>query len=188
MLAQQLPGRVEDFRWKRLAAEGEFRGPSVEQGQVGFECFPAPGIVEDLEAQIGVPRHERGGSSGPAQPHQCGQRPGLISQSATPSFQPRVLHGCEILPSRPIPMRTVAQIPHRAMRIVVQEWNEKYHIQYVWGPLEQTYRFPVEGSGGLEAIQALGARLVPEVEQIFLRMKDARSASLSADSSDKPGS
>lgn len=85
-------------------------------------------------------------------------------------------------------MRTVAQIPHRAMRIVVQEWNEKYHIQYVWGPLEQTYRFPVEGSGGLEAIQALGARLVPEVEQIFLRMKDARSASLSADSSDKPGS
>ena len=83
-------------------------------------------------------------------------------------------------------MRTVAQIPHRAMRIVVQEWNEKYHIQFVWGPLEQTYRFPVEGSGGLEAIKALAGRLVPEVEQVFLRMKVARAQSLQADSPENP--
>ena len=83
-------------------------------------------------------------------------------------------------------MRTVAQIPHRAMRIVVQEWNEKYHIQFVWGPLEQTYRFPVEGSGGLEAIKALAGRLVPEVEQVFLRMKEARAQSLQADSPENP--
>jgi len=85
-------------------------------------------------------------------------------------------------------MRTVAQIPHRAMRIVVQEWNEKYHIQFVWGPLEQTYRFPVEGSGGLEAIKALAGRLVPEVEQVFLRMKEARAQSLQADSPENPES
>lgn len=83
-------------------------------------------------------------------------------------------------------MRTVAQIPHRAMRIVVQEWNEKYHIQFVWGPLEQTYRFPVEGSGGLEAIKALAGRLVPEVEQVFLRMKEARAQSLQGDSPENP--
>ena len=83
-------------------------------------------------------------------------------------------------------MRTVAQIPHRAMRIVVQEWNEKYHIQFVWGPLEQTYRFPVEGSGGLEAIKALAVRLVPEVEQVFLRMKEARAQSLQGDSPENP--
>ncbi len=83
-------------------------------------------------------------------------------------------------------MRTVAQIPHRAMRIVVQEWNEKYHIQFVWGPLEQTYRFPVEGSGGLEAIKALAGRLVPEVEQVFLRMKEARAQSLHGDSPENP--
>jgi len=79
-------------------------------------------------------------------------------------------------------MRTVAQIPHRAMRIIVQEWNEKYHIQYVWGPLEQTYRLPVEGSGGLEAVQAFGVRLIPEVQEVFLRMKDARAAALTPDS------
>ena len=79
-------------------------------------------------------------------------------------------------------MRTVAQIPHRAMRIIVQEWNEKYHIQYVWGPLEQTYRLPVEGSGGLEAVQAFGTRLIPEVQEVFLRMKDARAAALTPDS------
>ena len=85
-------------------------------------------------------------------------------------------------------MRTVAQIPHRAMRIIVQEWNEKYHIQFVWGPLEQTYRFPVEGSGGLEAIKLLAGRLVPEVEQVFLRMKEARAQSLQADSPENPGS
>lgn len=83
-------------------------------------------------------------------------------------------------------MRTVAQIPHRAMRIVVQEWNEKYHIQFVWGPLEQTYRFAVEGSGGLEAIKSLAGRLVPEVEQVFLRMKEARAQSLQADSPENP--
>ena len=74
------------------------------------------------------------------------------------------------------------------MRIVVQEWNEKYHIQFVWGPLEQTYRFPVEGSGGLEAIKALAGRLVPEVEQVFLRMKEARAQSLQADSPENPES
>ena len=75
-------------------------------------------------------------------------------------------------------MRTVAQIPHRAMRIVIQEWNDKYHIQFVWGPLEQTYRLPVEGSGGLEAVKPFGHRLMPDVEQVFLRMKEARSAAL----------
>ena len=95
VLAQQLPGRIEDFRWKRLAAEGEFRGPSVKQGQVGIQGLTAPIVVEHLETQIGVPRHEGGGAYGPAQPHQCGQRPGLIGQSATPSFQPRVLHAAK---------------------------------------------------------------------------------------------
>jgi len=75
-------------------------------------------------------------------------------------------------------MRTVAQIPHRAMRIIVQEWNEKYHLQFVWGPLEQTYRLPVEGSGGLEAVKAFGERLIPEVQQVFLQMKEARATAL----------
>ncbi len=79
-------------------------------------------------------------------------------------------------------MRTVAQIPHRAMRIIVQEWNEKYHLQYVWGPLEQTYRLPVEGSGGLEAVKAFGERLIPEVQEVFLRMKEARATALNPDS------
>lgn len=79
-------------------------------------------------------------------------------------------------------MRTVAQIPHRAMRIIVQEWNEKYHLQFVWGPLEQTYRLPVEGSGGLEAVKAFGERLIPEVQQVFLQMKEARAAALNPDS------
>ncbi len=75
-------------------------------------------------------------------------------------------------------MRTVAQIPHRVMRIVIQEWNDKYHIQFVWGPLEQTYRLPVEGSGGLEAVKAFGQRLMPDVEQVFLQMKAARASAL----------
>lgn len=81
-------------------------------------------------------------------------------------------------------MRTVAQIPHRAMRIVIQEWNDKYHIQFVWGPLEQTYRLPVEGSGGLEEVKAFGHRLMPDVEQVFLKMKAARASAL--DSGDEP--
>lgn len=80
-------------------------------------------------------------------------------------------------------MRTVAQIPHRAMRIIVQEWNEKYHLQFVWGPLEQTYRLPVEGSGGLEAVKAFGERLIPEVQQVFLQMKEARTTALDSGSS-----
>ena len=91
---------------------------------------------------------------------------------------------CEILPSQPKAMRTVAQIPHRAMRIVVQEWNEKYHVQFVWGPLEQTYRLPVQGSGGLQAVQEFAQRLIPEVEQVFLSMKTARSAALTTGPSD----
>ena len=52
--------------------------------------------------------------------------------------------------------------------------------------VEQTYRFPVEGSGGLEAIKSLAGRLVPEVEQVFLRMKEARAQSLQADSPENP--
>ena len=82
-------------------------------------------------------------------------------------------------------MRTVAQIPHRAMRIIVQEWNEKYHLQFVWGPLEQTYRLPVEGSGGLEAVKAFSQRLIPEVEQVFLKMKEARATALESNDSPK---
>ena len=82
-------------------------------------------------------------------------------------------------------MRTVAQIPHRAMRIVVQEWNDKYHIQFVWGPLEQTYRLPVEDSGGLESVKELGQRLIPEVEQVFLRMKEARATALNSGNAPK---
>ena len=70
------------------------------------------------------------------------------------------------------------------MRIIVQEWNEKYHLQFVWGPLEQTYRLPVEGSGGLEAVKAFGQRLIPEVEQVFLKMKGARATAL--ESNDSP--
>ena len=70
------------------------------------------------------------------------------------------------------------------MRIIVQEWNEKYHLQFVWGPLEQTYRLPVEGSSGLEAVKAFGQRLIPEVEQVFLKMKEARSTAL--ESNDSP--
>ena len=58
-------------------------------------------------------------------------------------------------------MRTVAQIPHRAMRIVVQEWNEKYHVQFVWGPLEQTYRLPVEGSRRASGCAGICAALDP---------------------------
>ena len=83
-------------------------------------------------------------------------------------------------------MRTVAQIPHRAMRIIVQEWNEKYHIQYVWGPLEQTYRLPVEGSGGLEAVKAYANRLTPEVEQLFLKMKEVRATAWNTGTNDSP--
>lgn len=98
----------------------------------------------------------------------------------------RGLARCEILPSQPKAMRTVAQIPHRAMRIVVQEWNEKYHVQFVWGPLEQTYRLPVEGSGGLDAVRSFAHRLVPDVEQAFLAMKSARAAALTPDPSDSP--
>jgi len=83
-------------------------------------------------------------------------------------------------------MRTVAQIPHRSMRIIVQEWNEKYHIQFVWGPLEQTYRLPVEGSGGLEAVKAYADRLIPEVEQLFLKMKEVRATAWAAGTRDSP--
>lgn len=83
-------------------------------------------------------------------------------------------------------MRTVAQIPHRSMRIIVQEWNEKYHIQFVWGPLEQTYRLPVEGSGGLEAVKAFADRLIPEVEQLFLKMKEVRATAWAAGTRDSP--
>ena len=82
-------------------------------------------------------------------------------------------------------MRTVAQIPHRAMRIIVQEWNEKYHLQFVWGPLEQTYRLPEEGRGGLEAVKAFGQRLIPEVEQVFLKMMEARETALESNDSPK---
>ncbi|MCH1583388.1 MAG: DUF3684 domain-containing protein [Flavobacteriales bacterium] len=82
-------------------------------------------------------------------------------------------------------MRTVAQIPHRVMRIVIQEWNEKYHVQFTWGPLEQTYRLPVEGAGGLQTVQSFAQRLIPEVEQMFLTMKVARSTAWNSGTPDE---
>ena len=186
VFAQQLSAGFQDVRRKRTFAHGQFRGPLLKQRQVSGQGVAAPPIVEDLEVHVGVVGHEWCRAHSPTQPHQSGQRLRVFGQGTTPSFEPRVLHGCEILPSRSILMRTVAQISHRAMRIVIQEWNEKYHVQYVWGPLEQTYRLPVEGAGGLAAVEAFAQRLIPQVEQQFLQMKAARAEALQAGDSTPP--
>ena len=49
-----------------------------------------------------------------------------------------------------------------------QEWNEKYHVQFVWGPLEQTYRLPVEGWRTGSVCKNLPSGSFPRVEQQFL--------------------
>ena len=60
------------------------------------------------------------------------------------------------------------------MRIADQEWNEKYHLQFVLGPLEQTYQLPV-GNGGLEASRAFGERPhSEELQRVFLADGKAR--------------
>ncbi len=63
------------------------------------------------------------------------------------------------------------------MRAVVQQWNEKYHVQFSWGPLEQTFRVPQE-TLTIAEIETFARALVPEVEQIFLKMAEARKTSL----------
>jgi len=65
------------------------------------------------------------------------------------------------------------------MRIVVQQWNEKYHVQFTWGPLEQTFRVPEEALTRGQ-IEPFAQALIPEVEQAFLKMAEARKTALNS--------
>jgi hypothetical protein len=63
------------------------------------------------------------------------------------------------------------------MRIVVQHWNEKYHVQFTWGPLEQTYRVG-ESSLTQGQLEQFARDLIPEVQRVFLNMAEARKQAL----------
>jgi hypothetical protein len=63
------------------------------------------------------------------------------------------------------------------MRIVVQHWNDKYHVQFTWGPLEQTFRV-AESALTQGQLEQFARDLIPEVERVFLNMAEARKQAL----------
>lgn len=52
-------------------------------------------------------------------------------------------------------MRVVGNIPHPDIHITVFAMNEKYVIKMEAGPMEQTYKIPIDVAGGLDGVEKM---------------------------------
>ena len=51
-------------------------------------------------------------------------------------------------------MRVIATIPHPEMRISIFHLNDKYLVKFEAGPMEQTYKFSQQETGGPDQLTA----------------------------------
>lgn len=67
-------------------------------------------------------------------------------------------------------MRIIDSIPHPSMTISIFMMNNKYIVKFEAGPMEQSFKFPVEEVGGTDALK----QLITEefLEKTLLRFKE----------------
>jgi len=52
-------------------------------------------------------------------------------------------------------MRVIATIPHPKLSISIFSMNDKYQVQFMAGPMEQTFRIPHAEVDGVEGIKKM---------------------------------
>jgi hypothetical protein len=76
-------------------------------------------------------------------------------------------------------MRVIATIPHPKITISVFSMNDKYQVQFVAGPMEQTFKIAHTEIDGIEGIKKMldeefMQRIMERFNEMFLSFKAAR--------------
>ncbi|HCK21152.1 MAG TPA: hypothetical protein DHW15_03025 [Bacteroidetes bacterium] len=83
-------------------------------------------------------------------------------------------------------MRIIGTIPHKAYKISVFSWAEKYTVKIEAGPLEQSFRFP-QGAYERweELIPLFDEVMMEEVRQTFFKMSAGLQAAIARQASNQ---
>jgi hypothetical protein len=76
-------------------------------------------------------------------------------------------------------MRVIATIPHPKISISIFSMNDKYQIQFIAGPMEQTFKISHSEINGVEGIQKMldeefMKKVMDRFNEMFLSFKNAR--------------
>ncbi len=76
-------------------------------------------------------------------------------------------------------MRVLGNIPHPDIHITVFGMNEKYVIKMEAGPMEQTYKIPMDSVAGLEGVQkflddAFMQKVLQRFNEMFTDLQEAK--------------
>ena len=79
-------------------------------------------------------------------------------------------------------MRVVGNIPHPDLLITVFAMNEKYVVKMEAGPMEQTYKIPMDSVQGLDGVQRFFdddfmQKVLQRFNEMFLDLQEARKKS-----------
>jgi hypothetical protein len=75
-------------------------------------------------------------------------------------------------------MRVIATIPHPKLSISIFSMNDKYQIQFIAGPMEQTFKISHTDIDGVEGIKKMlddefMKKIMDRFNEMFLSFKDA---------------
>lgn len=75
-------------------------------------------------------------------------------------------------------MRVVGNIPHPDLLITVFAMNEKYVVKMEAGPMEQTYKIPMDSVQGLDGVQKFFdddfmKKVLQRFNEMFLDLQEA---------------
>jgi len=81
-------------------------------------------------------------------------------------------------------MRIIGNIPHPDILITVFLMNEKYVIKMEAGPMEQTFKMPIDSVAGLDGIRQLldeifMKKVLQRFNEMFLDFQDAKKRAVS---------
>jgi hypothetical protein len=76
-------------------------------------------------------------------------------------------------------MRVIATIPHSKISISIFSMNDKYQIQFVAGPMEQTFKIAHSEINGIEGIKKMldeefMQKVMDRFNEMFLSFKEAQ--------------
>ncbi|HEX8516006.1 MAG TPA: hypothetical protein VF868_07385 [Bacteroidia bacterium] len=76
-------------------------------------------------------------------------------------------------------MRVIATIPHPKISISIFSMNDKYQVQFIAGPMEQTFKIPHTEVDGVEGIKKLlddvfMERIMERFNEMFLSFREAQ--------------
>lgn len=80
-------------------------------------------------------------------------------------------------------MRIIANIPHPKITINIYSMNDKYQIQFLAGPMEQTFKIGHSEIDGIEGIKKLIddlflEKLMDRFNEMYLSLKTAKERSI----------